>query len=74
MKPKKKTKKVKKPTNGHGGFRENAGRKAIEQTVVMRIPKSKVDSVKQFIGSNIPAEYRERHESQSQKIGTTGNQ
>ena len=59
---KKKTskKKAKKTAAGHGGYRENAGRKAIEPTVVMRIPKSKVDAVKALIGSNVPPEYRER--------------
>ena len=51
--------KKKKVKNGHGGYRENAGRKAIEPTVVMRIPKSKVAAVKQLIGSNVPPEYRE---------------
>lgn len=55
---KKKTPKKKKPKNGHGGYRPNAGRKAIEPTVVMRIPKSKVAAVKELIGSNVPPEYR----------------
>jgi hypothetical protein len=60
-KPKKKAKKAKKVKAGHGGFRPNAGRKAIEQTVVMRIPKSKVAAVKELIGSNVPPEYRESY-------------
>jgi len=58
-KRKKPQKKKTKTKNGHGGYRENAGRKAIEPTVVMRIPKSKVAAVKELIGSNVPPEYRE---------------
>lgn len=33
----------------HGGARRNAGRKKKEPTTTIRIPKSKVDAVKEFI-------------------------
>lgn len=53
------------PTTGHGGARRNAGRKARfkEDTMVMRIPLSKVDAIRAWLQPPLQAQPDDDHQA-----------